>query len=107
MKNDRSIEQKVEQALASLDHVTRADTDPFFYTRLAAKMHAEEDSVWIKLSAFLARPVVIASFLVAAVAGNYFIFSRNADTSAKPGYAELSQDEYNVQAITYYDPETP
>jgi len=107
MKNNHSIEQKIEQVLSSLDQVTRADTDPFFYTRLSAKLHAEQDSVWMKVSGFLARPVVIASILVAAVTGNYFIFSRNSDTGVKPGYAELSQDEYTVQAITYYDPETP
>jgi hypothetical protein len=107
MKNDDAIEQKIGQVLASLDNVSKAGTDPFFYTRLSAKLHAQEESSWTKLSEFLARPVVIASLLVAVVTGNVLIFSRHAETTSKTGYAELAQDDYNLQSITYYDPETP
>ena len=107
MKKDKAIEQKIGQILASLDDVSRAGTDPYFYTRLSARLHAQEDSAWMKLSGFLARPLVIASLLLAVVAGNYMIFSRQTNNVVKTGYAELSQDEYSLQSITYYDPETP
>jgi hypothetical protein len=107
MKKDRAVEQKMDEVLSSLDKISRAGADHFFYTRLTARLNEQEHSVWMRVSGFLARPLVIASFLIAVIAGNYLVFSTQDDTSVKTGYAEVAQDDYNLQSITYYDPETP
>jgi hypothetical protein len=107
MKKDRAVEQKVEEVLSSLDNISKAAAGHFFYTRLTARLNQQEHSVWMRVSGFLARPLVIASFLLAVIAGNYLVFSTQDDASVKTGYAEASQDDYNLQSITYYDPETP
>ena len=105
MKKD--VEQKIEEVISSLDSMSRAGADHFFYTRLTARLRNQEDSVWMRLSGFLARPLVIGAFLIAVIAGNYLVFSSQDENAAKPGYAEVSQDDYSLQSITYYDPETP
>ena len=105
MKKD--VEQKIKEVLASLDHMSQARPNHFFYTRLTARLRNQEDSVWMRVSGFLARPLVIGAFFVAVIAGNYLVFSSEDDNSAKAGYAEVAQDDYNLQSITYYDPETP
>lgn len=107
MKRDRAVEQKIEEVLSSLDNISRVGADHFFYTRLTSKLNQQEDSIWMRVSGFLARPLVIASFLLAVIAGNYLVFSTQEDSSVKTGYAEVAQDDYNLQSITYYDPETP
>jgi len=38
MKENRTLEEKVENTLASLDQVERATPRPFLYTRIMAKM---------------------------------------------------------------------
>lgn len=107
MKKDRGVEQKIEEILTSLDNISKAGTDPFFYTRLSARLIDQEDSAWMRISGFLSKPLVIASFLIAVIVGNYMVFSSGEDSSVKTGYAEVAQDDYNLQSITYYDPETP
>ena len=105
MKKD--VEQKIEEVISSLDTLSHARPDHFFYTRLTARLRNQEDSVWMRASGFLARPLVIGAFFIVVIAGNYLVFSSQDDTSPKAGYAEVAQDDYNLQSITYYDPETP
>ena len=107
MKKDLAVEQKIQEILSSLDNISKAETDAFFYTRLTAKLNAQEDSVWMNISGFLVRPIVIGFLLLAVLAGDFMVFSSREDDSAVSGYAEVSQDDYNLQSITYYDPETP
>jgi len=107
MKKDLAVEQKIQEILSSLDNISKAETDAFFYTRLTAKLTRQEDSVWMNISRFLARPIVIGFLLLAVLVGDFMVFSSREEDSAVPGYAEVSQDDYNLQSITYYDPETP
>jgi hypothetical protein len=107
MKRDQAVEQKIQEILSSLDNVSKAETDPFFYTRLTAKLNAREDSIWMDISGFLARPIVIGFLLLAVITGDLLVFSSREDDPEVPGFAEVAQDDYNLQSITYYDPETP
>jgi len=68
MKKD--IEQKVQEALDSLDGIQRAEPQPYFYTRLIARLQKDEKTVWETMGSFLARPAV-------AVAGLFLILILN------------------------------
>jgi len=50
MKKKSTIEAQVEASLASLDHIERAETDPYFYTRLKARMERRtvRSPLWLK-----------------------------------------------------------
>ena len=51
------IENKVNDALNSIDHIERASMPPYFFTRLEARMQKGR-TFWEKATIFLAKPVV-------------------------------------------------
>lgn len=107
MKRHEDVEQKIEQAMRSLDGLSKAAAGPFFYTRLSARLENQENSFWLRLSGFIARPVVMASLVLAVITGNYLVFYQKSHTPVVASYTDVSQDEYSLQSITYYEPETP
>jgi hypothetical protein len=100
MKNKGDIEQQAEMIISSLDGIQRAETKPFFYTRLMARMEGGSANVWSRWMAFLAKPAVsLALLLVFLLINGYLIFSKlqtRQDISA-PGY------DYAVTQISYLD----
>ena len=88
---------KIENALNSLSGIERAGTDPFFFTRLEARMTAEK-SIWEKVSAFLSQPVIaIAGIFLVLMINSIVIFSDNTTTD-KSSTTEIAGivDEYNL-----------
>ena len=51
------IHKKIDEVMHSMDSINRASPRPFLFTRLEARMQNEKN-IWVKLSSFVARPVV-------------------------------------------------
>jgi hypothetical protein len=62
MNTNDHIERKVEETLASLDGIRRAEPAPFFYTRLMARVERGEDTGMGHFISLISRP----SFVIAA-----------------------------------------
>ncbi len=58
MKSSKDIAQLTDQVMNSLDGIQRAETQPFFYTRLMARMESGEMNGWNRWMAYLSRPAV-------------------------------------------------
>src|SRR5689334_12192390 len=54
----KPIDKRVEDALNSLDGIERATVQPWFFTRLNARLQKDEITLWSSIGSFLARPVV-------------------------------------------------
>jgi hypothetical protein len=102
MQQQNNIQREVDLTMNSLDGLSRAETTPFFYTRLTARMESRYESFWSKSLSFLARPAVALSILfVFLLINGYLIFS-------SVGRSEESiQQDYVAQQISYFDNNMP
>ena len=104
MKSREQIQLEVDQILESLDGLKRAETTPFFYTRLMARLDNTPVGVWNQWMAFIARPAVSLGLLFIFLVMNGYLllnkFSENNDQTAQGS-------DYVAQQITYFDNNTP
>jgi hypothetical protein len=91
-------QDEVESTLNSLDGLQPVGTDPFFYTRLIARMEATPPNFWARAAYFLAQPAVSLSILFFfLVLNGFLIFSAGQETEEGP------HQEYVAQQISYFD----
>lgn len=107
------MEQKLEKALESLDGIQRATPQPYFYTRLKARLTREEKE-WGGITGFISRPVyALAMICVVLLINTWAVVRDNSDpTTAQANALQMVTDqqlpdEYNVAVNTFYDYEMP
>jgi hypothetical protein len=107
MKADRSIEEKVERALESLEHVRRASPGEFFFTRVQARLQQVQRNTWERISSFLARPAIAAiAIFVVLLANGFIIYEHSLQNDSPVAEVQtLVNDEYNMELISLYDSE--
>jgi hypothetical protein len=99
MKND--IQNKVQKALDSLDGIQRAEPQPYFYTRLRARLQRNERTIWENMGSFMARPVVAVAGLCLILVMNAFILLRqdnNASTGSQATIESIITDNETILA---------
>lgn len=102
MQQHDDIQRQVDLTMNSLDELSRAETMPFFYTRLAARMDRRYESIWTKSLSLLARPAVALSILfVFLLVNGYLIFSSLEQRE------DAIQQDYVAQQISYFDNNMP
>lgn len=91
-KND-----KIENALNSLSGIERACTDPYFFTRLEARMTAKKN-IWEKVSSFLSRPVIAIAGVCCVVMINSFVIFSDSSSTVNKQKTEIAGivDEYSL-----------
>ncbi|PZR29573.1 MAG: hypothetical protein DI535_02335 [Citrobacter freundii] len=78
MEQKRNIDGKIERALDSLDGVQRATPQPWFYTRVKARLQREEKTVWETIGSFLSKPAVAMAALTTILVLNVAILSKQS-----------------------------
>jgi hypothetical protein len=95
MKLYYDIDKKVEETLKSLDGVNQAEPNPFYYTRLKARMEKEllqPKSVW----GWTFKPLYVYASLAIVLLINVFTIATINNKS--------SQTNDAVQVYSLYDP---
>jgi hypothetical protein len=107
MKTQRSIEEKVEKALESLEHIKRASPGEFFFTRVQARLQRVQKSTWEIISSFLARPAIAASAIVLILVANGLIIYEHSSQNDNPitDVQPVINDDYNIELISFYEAE--
>jgi hypothetical protein len=101
MNSKKDIAQLTDQVMNSLDGIQRAETQPFFYTRLVARMENGTMSKWNMWMSYLSRPAVsLALLLVFLMINGYLIFSRMGSQSELTPAAS----DYAVMQVSYLEP---
>lgn len=107
MNKKEHIENQVERALQSLDGVQRAVANPFLYTRVKARLDADERGFWNVAANFLSKPaVLIASFLLLVSLNSVFILQtreKSADLQADSDETQYVANDYNLAQTAFYD----
>lgn len=78
MEQKRTIDGKIERALDSLEGVQRATPQPWFYTRVKARLQREEKTVWETIGSFLSKPVVAMAALTTILVLNLAVLSEQS-----------------------------
>ena len=99
------IHKKIDDVMHSMDSINRASPRPFLFTRLEARMQNEKN-IWVKLSSFVARPVVafICICFVLIINAMVIFLLNNADNSFAQEVNDLATaDEYSQVSSTLYE----
>ena len=105
MEKNKTLELQVEETMNSLDGIRQAGPGPFFYTRVMARLESEEKNLWEMITAFIAKPVVIASVISFILLLNVTAVFREADSfSDLADQSDVSLvDEYQIASTSFYD----
>jgi hypothetical protein len=72
MNSKQQFNERVEDTLNSLDGATSAMPKPFLLTRINARLHAKQESIWDKYLYFISRPAIAFAAVCMVIAINIF-----------------------------------
>jgi len=96
MKHDK--QNRVEQVLNAWDGAKRAEAPAFFYTRLRARMDAEQTGDQT-VKSWIFKPAFVVASLVLVIIINAFIYFQNDNSTNDNSTISSSYDE-SAQSIT-------
>ena len=104
MNKMADIQRKVEDALSSIDNIQAAEPNPFFYTRLQARLDGSRVSAWEKICTAVTRPAVALMTLALVVILNVAVVVQGVTAvSNVPELSEMASTEDLRAATSYYD----
>ncbi len=111
MNKPQNISNRVEEVLNSLDGIQKGDPNPYFFTRLKARLERNEKSLFEKMGVFMARPAVAISGLCLVLALNAFILIQKDNTSETSGgqvatsgrQMQMPEEDYILAVASSYD----
>ena len=108
MLDNRDIEQRIDDTLNSLDGMSRAEANPFIYTRIQARLKHARSGVE-RIVSFAGKPAFAFLVLVVVISTNLMVMLQSSDESAaKPQQSQfVVADEYNNNVQNLYDYENP
>jgi hypothetical protein len=105
MMEEESIHKKIDEVMHSMDNINRASPRPFLFTRIEARMQNEKN-IWVKLSSFVARPVVGFTCICFVLIINtmvIFLLNSPGNSLAQQGNELAVADEYNQLNSTLFE----
>lgn len=103
MNKMTDIQKKVDQAMDSILNIHKAAPNPFFYTRLEARMLKVESNFWDRLSVVITRPAIAFVTISAVLIMNLFVaFNDTALPGLHPDLSEVATAD-DLGANAFYD----
>ena len=99
MKNDkRNIQEKINKTLDVLDKVEKIETDPFFYTRLSARLEKQESKPgfdWLFETPLL-KPILVGFVLVVNIISISHFVTAESTVLTDDEIVEMFNEEYFI-----------
>ena len=109
MNKKEHINKMVEEALSSVDNISRAEAIPYLLTRIHARMNKETESAWEKAGWFIGQPAVAFAGLCLIILINITVVTFKGTTAsqaeATEQVAQSPADEFSYTVATIYDNE--
>lgn len=103
MNKMTDIQMKVEEAMNSVLNISRATPQPFFYTRLMARIIYEESNSWERMGRFVSRPAFAFITMSMVLILNIFVaYNETYSHSQKPELTEVATAD-DLGTNTFYD----
>lgn len=100
---NKNINEKIDEALNSLDGAERATPGPYFFTRLQQRLKAENNSLLARIGLWISRPAIALTVLMVVILLNLaVILDQRSDTRV-----DESADYYSMATPTILDYENP
>ena len=77
MKVEGNLEERVERALNSLEHINRATPKPYLLTRINAKASTRARNIWESAATFISKPAVAIIGLCLIILINISVILKN------------------------------
>jgi len=105
MKQNESLQYRVEETMNSLDGLQKATPGPYFYTRLMARMEGQEKNRWEMITSYITKPFVITAMICFVLFINVAVMFRQADNSSDLLEQQdvTMVDEYQTASTSFYD----
>lgn len=104
MKKEQIPQTRIDDILQSLDGIQRAEPQPFFYTRLQAKLDVPDETNnwrWLSKPAFSFATLLLLLVLNIAMISSY-LGAKKADASPTTSNIESFAKEYNLDGSSSY-----
>ena len=108
MNREEHINKLVEEAMNSVNDVTRAGPKPYLLTRINARMSKTTESLWEKAGGFVTRPAVAFTGLCMVLLVNVIVIASNKSSVPAMATEQVTQnttDEFSYTVATIYDNE--
>lgn len=102
MKNKQDIERRIDEVMDSVGNLQRAMPNPFFYTRLEARLMKEEKSFWERISRMITRPAIAAITVSLVLFLNTLVAIEGVRTEVEPEMTEVATLD-DLHSTTFYD----
>lgn len=106
MKKEEEINKLVDEALDSVNDISRAVARPYLLTRINARINKGSETVWDKAGWLIGRPAVAFTGLCIVLFINAMVFvfnSPSATVTATDQVAQSPADEFSYTVSTIYD----
>ncbi|MBA2248824.1 MAG: hypothetical protein H0W12_01375 [Chitinophagaceae bacterium] len=102
---DMPLNDRPDAVLNSFEGIQRATPQPYFYTRLVAKMQKRHESPLLRASSFITRPAFAFAVVCLIILMNVMVIFSNQNTvNTDDQTAQLAtSDEYAQQTNIYDD----
>jgi len=107
---NHDINKWVDDALNSLDGVSRAKASPYLMTRINAGIRqADPQSFWQKAAAFIGRPSIALAGLILFLAVGFLLVGSKENSSANYSQSSTGNNNYEfaINVNSNYDIENP
>ena len=103
MNKMTDIQRRIDEAMDSILNIGQATPQPFFYTRLMARIEHRESNGWDKISVLITRPAVALITLSTVLMLNIYVAFNG--TSLPLNNAEMSEvaTADDLGTNTFYD----
>jgi hypothetical protein len=108
MNKNEHINKLIEEALYSVDNISRAEVKPYLLTRINSRMSKATESVWEKAGWFIGRPAVAFTGLCMLLLINVMVVVLNKPSETATVAEQSAQtpaDEFSYTVATIYDNE--
>lgn len=100
--NQKDNNRKLDDILSSLDDMERAKINPFFYTRLKARLGVRKKASWSLFASPQLSMTVAAVFLLLCL-NFYLVVNYSADNGAQIDQVNVFIEAYQIDAGTVYE----
>jgi hypothetical protein len=84
MMNNKNTDQKIEDALSSIEGIKRAVPQPYLLTRINARLNQPVKTFWENATVFITRPVILIAGLCLLLTANLFVLVLNTSSLLNP-----------------------
>jgi len=105
MNNKNDIQKLVNETLNSLEGLQKAEPRPFLFTRVMARIKRDEDTLWEKLAALIAKPAIAFATVILFLAINAFVlFQASGNNSSNTQETSLvAGNDFGLSVSSLYD----